>query len=81
MFEQFKECLITALVLSHYHVDRETMLKTDASNGVVAAIASQQAPDGHWHPFAYFSKTMAPAEYNYKIHDKEILAIIHAFKQ
>jgi hypothetical protein len=25
---------------------------------------------------AYFSKTMAPAECNYEIHDKEMLAII-----
>ena len=80
-FEQLKECLVTALVLSHYHVDKETILETDASNSVVAAVASQLAPDGHWHLFAYFFKTMASAECNYKIHDKEILVIIHAFKQ
>ena len=80
-FEQLKEYLITAPVLSHYYMDRETMLETDASDGVVAAVASQLAPDGHWYPFAYFSKTMAPAEYNYEIHDKEMLVIIRAFEQ
>ena len=52
------------------------MLETDASDGVVAGILSQLHPDGEWHPTAYFSKTMAPAECNYEIHDKEMLAII-----
>jgi len=39
---------------------------------------SQLHEDGLWHPVAYFSKTMAPAECNYEIHDKEMLAIIRS---
>jgi RNase H-like domain found in reverse transcriptase len=34
-----------------------------------------------WHPVAFFSKTMAPAECNYGIHDKEMLAIIRALQE
>jgi hypothetical protein len=30
---------------------------------------------------AYFLKTIAPAEYNYKIHDKEILTIIKSLAE
>jgi hypothetical protein len=58
------------------------MLELDASDGVVAGVFSQFDPtDGHWHPIAYFSKIMAPAECNYEIHDKEMLAIIRALEQ
>ena len=57
------------------------MLELDASDGVVAGIFSQlDETDGQWHPIAYFSKTMAPAEYNYEIHDKEILVIVRALE-
>jgi hypothetical protein len=52
-------------------------METDASNGVVAGVLSQQDPQTKlWHPVAFFSKTMQPAELNYDIHDKEMLAII-----
>jgi hypothetical protein len=44
-------------------------------------VLSQLHPDREWHPIAYFSKTMAPAECNYEIHDKEMLAIIHSLSQ
>ena len=36
-----------------------------------------QKMKGLWHPVAYFSKKLNPAESNYLIHDKEMLAIIH----
>jgi len=32
------------------------------------------------HPVAYYSKSLQPAERNYDIHDKELLAIIHALR-
>jgi hypothetical protein len=57
------------------------MLETDASDGIVAAVLSQLHPDGEWYPVGYFSKTMAPAEMNYPIHDKEMLAIVRALGQ
>jgi transposase InsO family protein len=57
------------------------MIETDASDGVVAGIFSQLHPDGEWYPVAYFSKTMAPAECNYEIHDKEMLAIVKSLDQ
>ena len=33
-----------------------------------------------WHPVAYFSRKMIPAETRYKTHNAELLAIIEAFK-
>jgi hypothetical protein len=32
-------------------------------------------------PVAFFSKRMVPAECNYEIYDKELLAIIRAFEE
>lgn len=79
------ETLITALteapILSHYQVTSATMLETDASDGVVSGILSQKQKDDLWKPVAYYTKMMSPAECNYPIHDKEMLAILRAFEQ
>ena len=40
----------------------------------------QQQEDGLWHPVAYRSASMQPAERNYQIYDREMLAIIEALK-
>jgi hypothetical protein len=56
-------------------------METDASNGVISGILSQQAEGYQWYPVAYFSKTMNAPECNYEIHDKEMLAIIRAIQE
>jgi hypothetical protein len=75
-FEELKRRLVEAPILSHYYPHRESKLETDASDGVVAGVLSQKGDDEEWHPIAYFSKTMTPAELNYQVHDKEMLAIV-----
>ena len=52
------------------------MLEINTFNGVIVGILSQLYLDGEWYPIAFFSKTMAPAECNYEVHNKEILAIV-----
>jgi hypothetical protein len=52
------------------------MLEIDAFDGIIAGILLQLHLDGEWHLVAYFSKTMAPTKCNYKIYNKEMLAII-----
>jgi len=34
--------------------------------------------DDKWHPVAYISKSLNPAERNYDIYDKEMLAVMRA---
>lgn len=80
-FQELKNCLTLSPILGHYNPESESMLETDASDEVVAGILSQKGKDQLWHPIAYFSKTMTPAECNYEIHDKELLAIIKALGQ
>ena len=55
------------------------MLETNTLNSVIAGVFSQKQLDGNWHPIAYYLKTMADAELNYPIYDKEMLAIIFSF--
>ena len=52
------------------------MLETDASNRVIVGILLQLYPDGELYPIAFFLKIIDLAKYNYKVYDKEMLAII-----
>ena len=49
---------------------------TDASLFAAGAILLQDDLNGNSHPCAYFSKTFIPAERNYDIYDRELLAMI-----
>ena len=80
-FEELKLRLTSAPLLRHYQPEYECTIETDASDGVIAGVFSQLHPDGEWYPVAFFSKTMAPAECNYEIHDKEMLAIVKSLEQ
>ena len=52
------------------------MLETDASDKVIAGILSQLYLDSEWYLITFFLKTMDLAKCNYKVHNKEMLAII-----
>ena len=79
-FENLKELLTTAPLLTYYDPALLTQVETDASDGVIAGVMSQEH-DQAWKPVGYFSKTMSPAELNYPIHDKELLAIVKSLQQ
>ena len=51
-------------------------LETDASNWATGAVLRQQDENGDWHPCGYISQSLGPAERNYPIYDKELLALI-----
>ena len=53
------------------------MIKTDVLDRVITKILLQQHLDSEWYPVAYFLKTIALAKCNYRIYDKEMLAIVH----
>ena len=56
------------------------MVEIDTSDFVTAGVMSQYDNEGQLRPVAYFSTKMLPAECNYEIYDKELLAIIRAFE-
>ncbi|SLM38893.1 Zinc finger, H2C2-type, histone UAS binding [Lasallia pustulata] len=75
-FELLKQRVVTAPVLWHFDRTRKAILETDSSDHVNAGVLSQYDDDKVLHPVAFYSKNMVPAECNYEIYDKELLAII-----
>src|SRR5258705_145512 len=59
----------------HFH------LECNASNFATGAVLSQVQADGTHQPIAFMSKGFSDAECNYQIHDKEMLAIMHALDE
>ena len=72
--------MITLPVLMLLDHEKPFTLITDASDYATGAILEQRDALGRSHSIAYFSKSLQLAELNYEIHDKELLAIIHALK-
>ena len=56
------------------------MVKTDASDYMTVGIFFQYDDNGQLKPVVYFFCKMSPAECNYEIYDKKLLAIIKAFE-
>src|SRR5690606_7642633 len=79
-FDTLKQPFTSAAVLAYHDPENPCAVATDASDYVCSAILSQPDKDGHLHPVAFHSKKMSPAECNYEIYDKELLAIIQAFR-
>lgn len=69
-----------ALVLVLYDPNCPTEVEVDASNFATRGVFSQKGDDGLWHPIAYQSEIINAPEHNYKIYDKEFMAIIRALE-
>ncbi len=52
-------------------------VETDGSDFAMGAVLSQQQGDGMWRPVAFISKSLNPAEQNYEVYNKELLAVMH----
>jgi len=57
-------------------------IEVNSSDFATGAVLSQQlAMDGKWHPIAFYSKSLSSVEWNYEIHNKEMLAIIRVLEE
>ena len=81
VFQQLKYKFVSAPILMHFNAEKEIIMGTDALDYVSAGIMSQYDDNGVLHPVAYFSKKHSPAECNYEIYDKELMAIIRCFEE
>jgi len=81
-FEDLKIVVTTALVLMSPQDLEPFRVEADSSDFATGAVLSQQSTtDGKWHSIAFYSKSLSSMERNYEIHDKEMLAIIHALEE
>ena len=70
-----------APILAYYKQGVKTIVETDLSDYVSSGVFSQLGDDKLLHSMAFFSKNLNPAKCNYKIYNKDLLAIIRYFEQ
>ena len=81
-FRALKESITTSPVLALADDSKQFRVEADSSDVATGAVLSQQSDsDSKWHPVAYLSKSLNAVERNYEIHDKEMLAIVHALEE
>ena len=80
-FQRLKNAFVSDLILMHFDPEKKIVVEVDASDWVVGGVFSQYDDEGVLRPVAFFSKKHAPAEINYEIYDKELMAIIRAFEE
>ena len=80
-FDNLKKKFTTAPILATFDPKQRIILETDASDFAIGACLGQLTDQGKLRPVAYYSRKLTPAELNYDVHDKELLAIVVAFQQ
>ena len=61
-------------------LDKEFKVEADASNYTTGGVLSMKCSDELWRPVAFISKSLSDTERNYKIHNKEILAVVRCLE-
>ena len=90
-FNRLRQAFTKAPILRHFDPECHIRIETDALGYAIGRVPSQLTlnqvisdgtigSNGDWHPVAYFSRKMIPAETRYETHDGELLAIVEAFK-
>lgn len=80
-FEQIKLLFSSSPLLCHPDENKPFVLEVDASDFGVGGVLAQYQDDNQLHPTAFFSRGLNPAERNYEIYDKELLAIHECFEE
>ena len=90
-FNRLRQAFTEAPILRHFDPECHIRIETDASGYAIGGVLSQLTPNQvtsddaigsnvDWHPVAYFSRKMIPAETRYETHNGELLAIDEAFE-
>ncbi|GJU80177.1 reverse transcriptase domain-containing protein [Tanacetum coccineum] len=79
-FQTLKKKLTEAPILIAPDWDQPFELMCDASDYAIGAVLGQRI-EKHFRPIHYASKTMTEAESNYTTTEKEMLAVVYAFKK
>lgn len=80
-FTELKVKFTNAPVLRLFNPNLRIVIFTDASDFAIGACFYQIQEDGKRLPVGYHSRKLTPAELNYDIHDKELLAIVVAMEE
>ena len=76
-FDTLKDRITSAPILALPDNTTPYHIEADSSDFTTGAVLSQQSSeDGKWHLVTFLSKSLSPVEWNYEIHNKEMLAIV-----
>ena len=70
----------TEPILAIPDIDREMRVEEDVSDYVTGGVLLTKCEDGKWRLVAFISKLLNTTKQNYKIHDKEMLAVIRCLE-
>jgi hypothetical protein len=73
--------MISQPILHHFDPTRLLTLETDASDYTISAVCLQPDSDRILHPLEYSSRKLKDVEWNYDIHNKELLAIVDSLQK
>ena len=79
-FRELKERFTKELVLAAPDINKKMRMEVDALDYATGGVLSMECKDGLWRPVVFLSKSLNETERNYKIHDKEMLAIIRGLE-
>jgi len=67
-------------VLAAPDLDKEFRVEADALNYATGGVLSMRCSDELGRPVAFISKSLSDTERNYKIHNKEMLAVVRCLE-
>ena len=76
MFEVLKKRFTTEPILVVLDLNKKMRMEINISDYIIGRVLSVQYTNGKWRLVAYLSKSLSETEQNYKIYNKEILAVI-----
>ena len=79
-FDKLKEIFMTRPVLAAPDLDKEFRVKADTLNYATGGVLLMKYSNELWRPVTFISKSLSDTERNYKIHDKEILAVVRCLE-
>ena len=75
-FGRLQDKFMNEPILQLFDPQRPFQVECDASQVATGAVLQQKNNAGQWLPITYLSHSLFPAEQNYQIYNKELLAII-----
>ena len=79
-FNSLKKAFTPVPILTHWIPNAQLIVETDVSDYALTVILSIVNEENEVHLVAFHSYTFTAAEFNYNMHDKELLTIFEAFK-
>ncbi|ESK83040.1 reverse transcriptase-rnase h-integrase [Moniliophthora roreri MCA 2997] len=79
-FNILKMKFLQRLILQMPNDEKPFVIEADTSKWATGAVLKQQGSNGELHPCGYISHAFTLTERNYKIYDRELLAIVNALK-